>query len=113
MEHLSPRIIDSMLCNQVVNGLKIDALKDFDYLCNGCANRKSHWLPMPRTSTSQYSKMELLVMDLTRPMSVLTWDGFFYALVVVEVSCYYAVGCLLCNKDKTGPTIHNIVAMLE
>jgi len=25
-------------------------------------------LPMPGTSTSQYSKMELLVMDLTGPM---------------------------------------------
>ena len=46
-------------------------------------------------------------------MSVPTWDGFLYALVVVEVSCRYAVGCLLHNKDETGPTVHNIVAMLE
>jgi len=57
--------------------------------------------------------MELLVIDLTGPMSVPTWDGFLYALVVVEVSCRYAVGCLLHDKDETGPTVRNIVAMLE
>jgi len=68
---------------------------------------------MPGTSTSQYSKIKLLVMDLTRPISVPTWDGFLYALVVVEVSCCYAVGRLLHDKDETGPTIRNIVAMLE
>jgi len=113
MRHLSSRVIDLMFRNQVVNGLKIGNPKDFNYLCNGCANRKSHWLPMPGTSTSQYSKIELLVMDLTGPMSVPTWDGFLYALVVVEVSCRYTVGHLLHDKDETGPTIHNIVAMLE
>ena len=113
MGHLSPRVIDLMLRNQIVNGLKIGNPKDFDHLCNGCASGKSHWLPMPGTSTSQYSKMELLVMDLTGPMSVPTWDGFLYALIVVEVSCHYAVGHLLHDKDETGPTIYNIVAMLE
>ena len=106
-------VIDLMLHNQIVNGLKIDNPKDFDHLCNGCTNGKSYWLPMPGTSTSQYSKMELLVMDLTGPMSVPTWDGFLYALVVVEVSYRYAVGCLSRDKDETGPTIHNIVTMLE
>jgi len=113
MRHLSPRVIDLMFRNQVVNGLKIGDPKDFNYLCNGCANGKSHWLPMPGTSTSQYSKIELFVMDLTGPMSVPTWDGFLYALVVVEVSCRYTVEHLLYDKDETGPTIHNIVAMLE
>ena len=53
MGHLSPRVINLMLCNQVVNGLKIGDPKDFDHLCNGCANRKFHQLPMPETSTSQ------------------------------------------------------------
>ena len=110
---MSPRVIDLMLRNQVVNGLKIGNPKDFNYLCNGYANGKSYWLPMPGTSTSQYFKMELLVMDLTGPMSVPTWDGFLYVLVVIEVSCRYTVGCLLRDKDETGPTICNIVAMLE
>jgi len=78
MGHLSPRVIDLMLCSQIVNRLKIGNPKDFDHLCNGYANGKSYWLLMPETSTSQYSKMELLVMDLTGPISVSTWDGFLY-----------------------------------
>ena len=87
MGHLSPRVIDLMLCKRTVNGLEIHTQKKFDHLYNGCANGKSHQSPMPGTSMSRYSKMELLVMDLTGPMSVPTWDGFFYALVVIEVSC--------------------------
>jgi len=57
--------------------------------------------------------MELLVRDLTRPMSVSTWNRFLYVLVAVEVSCRYVLGHLLHNKDETGPTVCNIVAMLE
>jgi len=30
--------------------------------------------------------MELVVMDLTGPMSILTWDSNLYALVTVEMS---------------------------
>ena len=33
-------------------------------------------------------------MDLTGLMSVLTWDGYLYTLVIVEVSCHY------CYKTK-------------
>jgi len=57
--------------------------------------------------------MELVVIDLTGPMSVPTWDGFLYALVIIEVSCHYPVGRFLCNKDETGTAIHNILAVLE
>ena len=57
--------------------------------------------------------MDLLVMDLTGPMSVPTWNGYLYVLVVVEVSCYYAVSCLLKEKEETNITIQNIMAMME
>jgi len=87
MEHLSPKMINSMLQGHVVKGLDICAPKNFDQLCNGCANGKSHHLPMSEMSGSKYSKMELLVMDLTGPMTVPTWDDYQYALVVIEVSC--------------------------
>lgn len=69
--------------------------------------------PMPETSASKYSKMELLVMDLTGPITVPTWDGYQYALVVIEVSCCYAVGRLLREKDEAGIAVRDIVAMLE
>ena len=52
-------------------------------------------------------------MDLTGPMSIPTWDGYLYALVVVEVSCYYAVSCLLKEKEEASITIQNIMAIME
>ena len=88
-------MINSMLHERVIKGLEIRAPKDFDQLCNACTNGKSHHSPMPETSASKYSKIELLVMDLTDLMMVPTWDGYQYALVVIEVSCRYAVGRLL------------------
>jgi len=57
--------------------------------------------------------MELVVINLTGPMSVPTWNGFLYALVVVEVSCRYPVGRLLHTKEDTGVTVCDILAMLE
>ncbi|KXN93160.1 hypothetical protein AN958_00084, partial [Leucoagaricus sp. SymC.cos] len=71
----------------LVQGLKVHSPKDYDYLCTGCVHGKSHCLPLPSASTSHYEKMELVVIDLTGPMNVSTWDGYVYALVVVEVSC--------------------------
>jgi len=113
MGHLSPKMINSMLHERVIKELEIRAPKDFDQLCNGCANGKSHRSPMPETSASKYSKMELLVMDLTGPIMVPTWDSYQYALVVIEVSCCYAVGWLLREKDEAGVAVWDIVAMLE
>jgi len=97
----------------MVKGLDITAPQDFDHLCSGCANEKSHRLPFPEASQSKYSKMELIVMDLTGPMSVPTWDGFLYALVIIEVSCRYPVRRLLRNKDETGTAVCDILVMFE
>ena len=52
-------------------------------------------------------------MDLTGPILVLTWDGFLYALVVVEVSCQYPIGRLLRSKEETGVAVCDVLAMLE
>ena len=57
--------------------------------------------------------MELVVMDLTGPMLVPTWDGFLYTLVIIEVSCCYPVGRLLRSKDETGTAVHDILVMFE
>jgi len=102
MGHLSSCIIDSMFHQKAVHRLNVFAPKEFDHLYNRYANGKSHCLPLSGSSASQYSKMELLIMDLTRLMSVPTWDGYLYVLVVVEVSCYYAVNCLLKEKKEAG-----------
>jgi len=113
MGHLNLWTIKSMRNQQSVRGLEIMAPHEFDHLYSGCANGKSHRLPIPDSSMSCYSKMELLVMDLTGPMSVPTWDGYLYALVMVEVSCRYPVGCLLKKKENTGTAVCNVIAMLK
>jgi len=50
-------------------------------------------------------------MDLTSPISVSTWDGFLYALVVVEVSCHYLVERLLHTKEDTSIAIYDILVV--
>jgi len=57
--------------------------------------------------------MKLVVMDITGPMSVPTWNGFLYALVIVKVSCRYPVGRLLYTKKDIGVTVCDVLAMLE
>jgi len=89
-----------MVYQKAVHRLDIFAPKEFDHLCNECKNDKSHYLSLPGSSASQYSKMKLLIMNLTRPMFISTWDGYLYVLVVVEVSCCYIVSCLLKKKEE-------------
>ena len=45
--------------------------------------------------------MELLIIDLTGPMSALTWNGYLYALVIIKVSYHYVVSYLLKNKKAS------------
>ncbi|KAJ3557795.1 hypothetical protein NP233_g11654 [Leucocoprinus birnbaumii] len=113
MGHLSPSTIRTMERSNIVRGLKIHAPTDYDYLCAGCAHGKSHRLPLPNASESRYERMELIVMDLTGPMNVPTWDGYTYALVMVEVSCRYPVARLLKSKEDVGPAVRDIIALLE
>ena len=113
MGHLSPLTIDSIQHQNLVKGLEITIPHDFDHIYSGCANAKSHRFPFPESSKIRYSKMELVVMDLTGTMSVSTWDGFLYALVVIEVSCRYPVERLLYSKEDTGIAIYDVLAMLE
>jgi len=94
-----------MVYQKAIYRLNVFIPKEFDYLCNGHANGKYHCLSLSGSSASQYSKMELLVMDLTGPISVPTWNEYLYILVVVKVSCCYAVSCLLKEKEEAGIAI--------
>jgi len=85
--HIGPRTIDLIQRKSFVNGLDLMAPNDYDHVCTGCAYGKSHWKPMSGTSNTKYSKMELVIIDLTGPILVPIWDGYVYALVIVEVSC--------------------------
>jgi len=57
--------------------------------------------------------IELLIVDLTGPMSVSTWDGYLYTLVIVKVSFHYVVDYLLKKKEKASIAIQDIIAMIE
>ena len=54
--------------------------------------------------------MDLIVIDLTGPMSMLTWLGMSYALMVVEASCCFPIGQLLKAKSKAA-AVKEIVIM--
>ena len=66
-----------------MTGLTISSPQAFDHVCEGCVFGKSHQLPFPKASTTPYEKMELVVVDLTGPMSVETWTGMSFTLVAV------------------------------
>jgi len=113
MGHLSLYIIDFIVHQNAIYELGVFISKEFDYLCNRYTNDKFYYLSLFGSSASQYSKMKLLIMDLTGPMSVSTWDGYLYTLVVMEVSCYYTVGYLLKKNEKASIIIQGIITMME
>jgi len=89
----------------LVWGLEIYLPIDFDYLCTSCAHEKSHYLLLSNSSTTHYKKIELVVIDLTGPMSVPIWDEYTYALVIVKVSCRYPIAWLLKSKEEVSGAI--------
>ena len=57
--------------------------------------------------------MELLAIDLTGPMSIATWSGMHYALVIVEASSRYTVCHLLEQKGDAVAALKEIITLLE
>jgi hypothetical protein len=113
MGHLHLDAIRQLARKNMVEGLTIVSPQTFDHVCEGCVLGKSHRLPFPKVSTTTYDLMELVVVDLTGPMSVETWTGMAYALVAVETSRRFGVGELLKSKDEAGEALKRIIAMLE
>ena len=110
LRHISPHMIKSMADQNLVTGLKIKQSHEFDHLCSGCAQGKPVHPPLPTSNSTKYDKDELLVMDLPGPMSVPTWDGYRYALVIVEVRCQYLKGRLLKKKDEVTDAVCYLIA---
>ena len=106
-------MIDTMCQQGIVKELTIESSLAFDHLCSSYAHRKSYQLPLSKQSSTKYDKIELVVIDLTSLISVTTWDGYVYTLVVVEVSCHYPVERLLKSKEKARVTVRDMVALLE
>ena len=81
-----------MQWKNMVNGLSILSPQEYNQVCKGCALGKSHHLPFLKQSNTVYKKMDLVVVNLTGPISVLTWSGMSYALMVVKASCCFPIG---------------------
>jgi hypothetical protein len=113
MGHLNYGAIRKLAQKDMVEGLNLSSPDAYDHVCEGCALGKSHQMPFPKSSTAEYPKMGLLVVDLTGPMSVGTWTGMLYPLVVVECSCRFGTGKLLTKKDDTYNALILIITQLE
>ena len=57
--------------------------------------------------------MELLVTNLTGPISLATWSGIEYALIVIEVSCCKSVDTLLKSKNQAADELKRIMMLLK
>jgi hypothetical protein len=57
--------------------------------------------------------MELLVVDLSGPMSVTTWTGKAYTFVAVEMNSRMGIGELLERKTEAAETLKTVVMRLE
>jgi hypothetical protein len=97
----------------MVNGLTISSLKEYDHVCEGCVLGKSHHLPFPKASLTNYTPMELVVVDLTGPMSVETWSGMSYTFIAIEMNSWMSFGELLASTDKVAKTLKMIIVKLE
>jgi hypothetical protein len=86
MGHLHLDAIRKLEQKSMVNGLTITSPKSYDHICEGCVLGKSHCLSFSNASHTHHEKMELLVVDLSRPMSVTTWTGKAYTFVAVEMN---------------------------
>ena len=102
-----------MVRKGMVSGMTLSGVNEYDHVCKGCALGKSHFLPFPGASKTQYERMDLVVADLSSPMAVPTWSGMLYALVVIEAHSRYIVCRLLKSKSEVVDELREIIAILE
>jgi hypothetical protein len=105
MGHLHLDAICKLDQKSMVNGLTITSPKSYNHICEGCVSGKSHCLMFPNASHTHYEKMELIVVDLSGPMSVATWTGKAYAFIVVEMNSWLGIRELLETKAEAAKTI--------
>jgi hypothetical protein len=105
MGHLHLEAIHKMAQKNMVNRLTILSLKEYEHVCEGCVLGKSHRLPFPKASLTNYTPMELVVVDLTGPMSVEMWSGMSYTFIAVEMNSRMSFRELLESKDKVAKIV--------
>ncbi|GKA13189.1 integrase, catalytic region, zinc finger, CCHC-type containing protein [Tanacetum coccineum] len=84
LSHLNFGTINDLTKKDLVDGLS-KFKYDKDHLCSACERGKSKkYAHPPKVVPSNHSKLELLHMDLCRPMRVASINGNKYILVIVD-----------------------------
>nr|GEU56890.1 putative ribonuclease H-like domain-containing protein [Tanacetum cinerariifolium] len=104
--------------NQLTSKDLVDGLPKFkydnDHLCSACEQGKSKKASsLPKLVSSTESKLELLHMDLCRPMRVESINGKKYILVIVDDYSRYMWVYFLCNKDEAPNMIINSINQVQ
>jgi hypothetical protein len=113
MGHLHLDAIHKLNQKSIVNGLTITSPKFYDHVCEGCMLGKSYHLLFSNASHTHYEKMELVIVDLSGPMSVTTWTGKAYMFVTIEMNSQLGIGELLESKTEAAETLKTVVMRLE
>ncbi|GJT99476.1 retrovirus-related pol polyprotein from transposon TNT 1-94 [Tanacetum coccineum] len=96
----------------------VDGLPKFkyekDHLCSACERGKSKKASHPpKLIPSDYSKLELLHMDLCGPMRVASVNGKKYILVIVDDFSRFTWVYFLRSKDETLEIIKKFIAQAQ
>jgi hypothetical protein len=113
MGHLHLHTIRKPNQKSMVNGLTITSPKSYDHICEGCVLGKSHCLLFPNASHTHYETIELVIVDLSGPMSVTTWTGKAYVFIAVEMNSRLGIGELLESKTEAAETLKTVVMRLK
>ncbi|GJS80894.1 retrovirus-related pol polyprotein from transposon TNT 1-94 [Tanacetum coccineum] len=113
LSHLNFGTINDLTKLDLVDGLpKFKYEKD--HLCSACERGKSKKASHPpKLILSNYSKLELLHMDLCGPMRVASVNGKKYILVIVDNFSRFTWVYFLRSKDETPEIIKKFIAQAQ
>ncbi|GJX72431.1 retrovirus-related pol polyprotein from transposon TNT 1-94 [Tanacetum coccineum] len=113
LSHLNFGTINDLTKLDLVDGLpKFKYEKD--HLCSACERGKSKKASHPpKLIPSDYSKLELLHMDLCGPMRVASVNGKKYILVIVDDFSRFTWVYFLRSKDETPEIIKKFIAQAQ
>ncbi|GJZ17578.1 integrase, catalytic region, zinc finger, CCHC-type containing protein [Tanacetum coccineum] len=113
LSHLNFSTINDLTRLELVDGL-LKFKYGKDHLCSACKRGKSKKASHPlKLVPSDYSKLELLHMDLCGPMRVASINGKKYILVIVDDYSGYTWVYFLHLKDETLKIIKKFIAQAQ
>ncbi|GJZ16995.1 retrovirus-related pol polyprotein from transposon TNT 1-94 [Tanacetum coccineum] len=113
LSHLNFGTINQLTSKDLVDGLQKFKYNK-DHLCSTCEQGKSKKASLPQKLVpSIESKLELLHMDLCRPMRVASINGKKYILVIVDDYSRYTWVYFLRTKDEAPDMIIDFINQVQ